>query len=207
VGQERETTLRVGAETARGTALFETDEILFRPAKKGERRIAIKLAAITKVEVASGHLRVTTAAGVADFELGAHAEKWAEKIRSPKGRLDKLGAKAGAEVVLVGAFDDALRPELEARGCAVATRLRAGHALVLFAAEAKKELVKVPALRGALADDGALWIVYPKGKQEIREADVLAAGRAAKLTDHKVARFSETHTALKFVIPPALRKT
>ena len=40
MGQERETTLRYAAETARGTALLETDEILFRPAKKGERRIA-----------------------------------------------------------------------------------------------------------------------------------------------------------------------
>ena len=30
---------------------------------------------------------------------------------------------------------------------------------------------------------------------------MLAAGRAAGLTDVKVARFSETHTALKFVVP------
>lgn len=35
--------------------------------------------------------------------------------------------------------------------------------------------------------------------------DVLQAGRQAGLTDTKVARFSGTHTALKFVIPLARR--
>ena len=57
----------------------------------------------------------------------------------------------------------------------------------------------------ALKSDGALWIVYPKGKQEIKEVDVLAAGRAAGLVDVKVVKFSDTHTALKFVRPKAER--
>jgi hypothetical protein len=50
-----------------------------------------------------------------------------------------------------------------------------------------------------------LWIVYPKGKSEIREIDVLAAGKAAGLVDVKVVAFSATHTALKFVRPKAKR--
>jgi hypothetical protein len=44
-------------------------------------------------------------------------------------------------------------------------------------------------------------VVYPKGKQEITENDVLKAGRQAGLVDTKVALFSDTHTALKFVVP------
>jgi hypothetical protein len=39
----------------------------------------------------------------------------------------------------------------------------------------------------------------------ITEGDVMAAGKAAGLVDVKVVRFSETHTAEKFVIPVALR--
>ena len=56
-----------------------------------------------------------------------------------------------------------------------------------------------------LKPDGALWIVYPKGVPEIREMDVLLAGREAGLKDTKVASFSATHTALRFVIPIAKR--
>lgn len=65
----------------------------------------------------------------------------------------------------------------------------------LYVAERREELVRVP----KLAAGAALWIVYPKGVAAIREAEVIAAGRGAGLKDVKVARFSATHTALKFV--------
>ncbi|MGA8767000.1 MAG: hypothetical protein WB559_08275 [Candidatus Acidiferrales bacterium] len=44
-----------------------------------------------------------------------------------------------------------------------------------------------------------------KGQKHIREADVIAAGKSVGLTDNKVCRFSDTHTALRFVIPLARR--
>jgi hypothetical protein len=50
-----------------------------------------------------------------------------------------------------------------------------------------------------------LWIVYPKGGKEIKEAHVLEAGRAAGLFDVKVVSLSATHTALKFVRPKVTR--
>jgi hypothetical protein len=52
---------------------------------------------------------------------------------------------------------------------------------------------------------GALWVVRPKGRREITESDVMAAGKAAGLVDVKVVSFSDTHTAEKFVIPVAQR--
>lgn len=55
------------------------------------------------------------------------------------------------------------------------------------------------------ASDGALWLVTPRGVSAVTEADALAAGRAAGLTDVKVVRFSDTHTAHKFVVPRANR--
>jgi hypothetical protein len=54
---------------------------------------------------------------------------------------------------------------------------------------------------GALKRNGAIRVVYPKGRKDITENDVRQAGLRAGLVDVKVARFSETHTALKFVIP------
>ena len=54
--------------------------------------------------------------------------------------------------------------------------------------------------------DGGVWIVYPKGRKDIREADVMAAGRDLGLKDNKTCRFSDTHTGLRFVIPVAERQ-
>jgi len=48
-------------------------------------------------------------------------------------------------------------------------------------------------------------VVNPKGVKTITEAEVLAAGKKAGLVDVKVVKFSETHTAHKFVIPKAKR--
>ena len=59
------------------------------------------------------------------------------------------------------------------------------------------EIPAARTIRGATV----LWIVYPKGKKEITENDVLSAGRKASLKDIKVVGFSATHTALKFVVP------
>ena len=47
--------------------------------------------------------------------------------------------------------------------------------------------------------------VRRKGRKDLTEGDVRAAGKAAGLVDVKVVRFSDTHTAEKFVIPVADR--
>jgi hypothetical protein len=73
--------------------------------------------------------------------------------------------------------------------------------LIFYGAAALADLDGIGALASGLPPQGALWVVYPKGRKDIRESDVLGAGRAAGLHDVKVARFSDTHTALKFVIP------
>jgi hypothetical protein len=81
--------------------------------------------------------------------------------------------------------------------------------MILLGAENLKSLERLKSLAGTIRKtkqkNGAIWIVYPKGQSHIRESDVMAAGKSAGLTDNKVCRFSETHTALRFVIPRAQR--
>jgi hypothetical protein len=76
---------------------------------------------------------------------------------------------------------------------------------ILLQADECADLEMLPALRSYLTPAGGVWIVAPKGVRQITELDVLHAGRAAELTDVKVARFSATHTAHRFVIPLAQR--
>jgi hypothetical protein len=140
------------------------------------------------------------------LELGAAAEKWARRILNPPSLLDKLGVKSGLSVRLAGEFDADFLDELRARGVEWTTRAsRANHDLIFFAAKTARDLAKLPRLAATMRPDGGLWVVYPKGVSVIREIDVLESGRAAGLKDIKVASFSATHTALKFVIPVAAR--
>ncbi|HEY1859733.1 MAG TPA: hypothetical protein VGG61_05240, partial [Gemmataceae bacterium] len=76
---------------------------------------------------------------------------------------------------------------------------------IFLGATAEAELKGIKKLLPSLGSNGALWIVYPKGRKEITELQVLNAGRAAGLSDIKVVSYSSTHTALKFVRPKDMR--
>src|SRR5690349_6216062 len=108
MGAEARGQLRVGETIHEGKALLETDELLFRGDKRGEARamrLAIPLASIRDVSGTNGALRVRYDGGDATFLLGAHGEKWAEKIRSPRSLIDKVDVKP-EHTVSVLALDD-----------------------------------------------------------------------------------------------------
>jgi hypothetical protein len=197
MGQEANCEVRFGGKVSLGKALLETDDIVFR----GDFRLSIPLKSIQSLETAGGVLRVTSPAGTALFHLGAQADKWAHKIRNPRTLADKLDVKPGMRVSLIGVADP-----LEGRTSDVTVGKAAKESdLIFFGAEAHKDLAKLRSLQKALKPNGAIWVVYPKGKDEITESAVLQAGRQAGLVDTKIARFSDTHTAHKFVIPLAKR--
>lgn len=208
MGQQLEARARLDGKPSNGTAMLETDYVLFRAAgkKAPAARAKILFRDIRSLHANAGWLRIGHAGGTLEIELGPRAEKWAEKIRSPRGLLDKIGVTPGAAVSLVGAAHEEFRSQLADRGCAIAQGTPArGAAFILFGAESREDLARAKPLAARLAPAGALWIVYPKGQKHITENDVIAAARAAGLKDVKVVGFSATHTALKFVIPLAKR--
>jgi hypothetical protein len=201
VGNEAKCVVRVGKQKARGKALLETAELLFR-SEDGALRLKFAFADIKSLDAAAGELRVQGREGAAIFELGANAAKWRDKILHPKTRMEKLGVQPGAAVCLIGTLEDDFLAELRAVTKNVSKdKIAAGAEVIFFTADASKDLSQVVKLAKSLKGAAALWIVYPKGHKEITENDVIAAGRDAGLKDVKVVGFSPTHTALKFVIP------
>ena len=198
MGQELNCRMHYQRRTIAGKACLETDHILFR----GAERLKIFFKDLLSVTVQGGLLHLDFPGGPVSFELGAAAEKWAVKILHPPSRADKLGVKPGLTVRLVGQFDVDFLDDLQ--GVEIAAG-RTKTDLIFLAAEDRDALAQIPKLAAALKPAGALWVVYPKGVQLIREIEVLDAGRAAGLKDTKVAAFSTTHTALRFVIPLAAR--
>ena len=201
MGNEANCVARFGKQKARGTALLETSELIFR-SEDGAMRMKFTFAEIKSAVATDGELRVEGPEGAAIFELGASAAKWCEKILHPKTRLEKLGIKPNAAVSLIGNFAADFLAELRALTKNVSNGKVAGDTeWIFFAGDSAKDLSQVAKLAKSLKGAAALWIVYPKGQQQITENDVLAAGRKSGLKDVKVVGFSPTHTGLKFVIP------
>ena len=90
-------------------------------------------------------------------------------------------------------------------GADVSARLRKASDAIFVAVESGADLRRIAGLAKSLAPAGALWAIRRKGVADASEALTMAAGKAAGLVDVKVVRFSETHTAEKFVRPKSKR--
>jgi hypothetical protein len=205
VEQETDCVVRYAGVVSQGTARLESEDIRFR----GEFGLTIPFSDVESVEARDGVLHVGFSAGEADFEIGALADRWAERIRNPRALIDKLDVKPGARVAVLGMVDDGhgtFWSQLRAR-----TEFVLEHSLasdldvIVLGVERRPDLEQIDALEPYLRRNGCIWIVAPRGQPHLTELDVLTAGRAAGLYDVKVARFSDTHTAHKFVIPRTRR--
>jgi hypothetical protein len=202
LGQELPCTVHFAGQTSSGRALLETSGLLFR----GDIRLKIPFVSIKELRAEGGDLRIRTEKGWAIFQIGPKADQWRERILHPKSLLEKLGVKPGEKVSLIGRLGPHFEKNLKAHG-AILTYAKSTVATpwTFLAADSRDDLSKVPRLRKSMKDAAALWIVYPKDLKSITERDVRGAGLNAGLTDVKVASFSPTHTALKFVIPKSSR--
>jgi Protein of unknown function (DUF3052) len=130
--------------------------------------------------------------------------------------LDKLGIRPGMRVAIVGEVeDDDEVPEEEgpfrARLAERTSDITDGHPkpdsdIVLVAADTSAELAALAELRSRIRPAGAIWVVSRKGRAAtLRDVEVIAAARDHGLVDNKVVSFSTRRTALRLVIPVALR--
>jgi hypothetical protein len=190
-------------QTSEGTAMLETEELIFR----GDFRVKVLLKEIESIKTQEGNLVVASPQGRLILELGPRAEKWASKILNPKSVIDKLGIKEGQRVSLVGLDDQTFLNQLKERGVEVFTggRAKKESDVIFLLAEEAKVLERLETLKASIKRDGAIWVVFPKGKQHIKEPEVIQKGREAGLVDTKIVAFSAIYSAHKFVIPVAER--
>ena len=84
--------------------------------------------------------------------------------------------------------------------------------IVFMAARDMRDLERLKEIKGWIEPNGAIWVIRPKGAgaarprdQRVgarvppREMDLIEAGLAAGLVDNKIASFSPTHSAMRFV--------
>jgi hypothetical protein len=186
-----------------GKLLLETDALIFR----GAARFAVRLVDITQVEAAEGWLEIGHAGGRARFDLGAAAERWAHAIRNPRTRVDKLDVKTTSKVAVDGVSESSFIDELGTRTPHVLdVQSTTELDLLFYQVDEPAGLTRLGVLRERIAQHGGIWVITPKGRRELGHDAIVAAAKAAGLIDTKTARFSDTHTALKLVIPRAQRR-
>ena len=124
---------------------------------------------------------------------------------SKRTLVDKLGIKPGARIIILNPPRDyeetlgELPPTTE-----VVDELEGRLDFIHFFTIEKSDLKRTfPSLRKALAQDGMLWISWPKGaskvKTDVNENIVRDIGLENDLVDVKVCAVDEIWSGLKFV--------
>jgi len=205
MGAEATCTATFKGQSSSGKARLETNVLQFR----GDAlKLSIPFKDIEKVGSCKGVLSVTSGGETASFDLGAAATKWADKIKNPPSRLQKIGVKPDWRASAIGIADERFLAELEeAVAHLFIGRVAKNSDAIFYGVSKAIQLTRLEKLKMSLAPDGALWIIRPKGCPDISERAVMDAGRAVGLVDVKVVSFSATHTAEKFVIPVAARRS
>jgi hypothetical protein len=201
MGREARCRVRFNDEVGEGKALLETDELVFR----GSFRLRIRFSDMASVEAVDGRLQVSFPGGTAAFELGTpEAGRWAERILHPPTLLDKLDVKPGARVAVLGVEEESFWAALHGRTGEIVSGGPAD--VVVWAVDGVAQLGALAEMEDWIQPDGAIWAVWRKGRSELTENHIREAALSSGLVDVKVARFSDSHSALKLVVPKARRR-
>jgi hypothetical protein len=208
VGYEAKCRVRViekgTAREADGTVLLETDELVVR----GEARVRVKRTSIQRVSRRAGAVTITAPSATITLALGEPAAtRWEKKLGEPPKRLiDKLDVKPEAAVLLIGTHDDELCEQLSERTSRLSRAGAAKNRDVVFVNVSRADdMTRIARANAAITDDGAIWVVHPKGPSGIADTAIFAKAKELGLTATKVARVSGTLTAEKLVRPLASR--
>lgn len=122
-------------------------------------------------------------------------------MATTKPLLDKLGVKPGAKVALVD-IDDAwfIKSLRDRTSDIVKGKPRTPCDLVFVGVKDLRELGQLKEIKSWIEPNGAIWLIRPKGRgSPLRDTDLIDAGLAAGLVDNKIASFSDTQGAMRFV--------
>ena len=190
------------AQRGKVRVLLETDELILR----GGVHVRVSRASLRHVRVSGGTVEVHYEGGTLHLTLGDAATKFAAKLAEPpKSRLAKMGIGSGACVAVINLEDTTFAAELRASHVTPSPRAGSRSEVIVLGVHRAADIARIARAAKVLADNGALWIVHPRGTAGVKDTDIFAAAKRAGLTYTKVARFSDTHTAEKLVIPVASR--
>jgi hypothetical protein len=118
-----------------------------------------------------------------------------------KPLLDRLGVKPSSKVAVVDLDDASFLKLLRGRTRDVVSgKPRSACDMVIFGVEKPSDLHRLREFKTWIEPNGAIWAVRRKGPgAPLRDTDLIEAGLAAGLVDNKIASFSDTHGAMRFV--------
>jgi hypothetical protein len=118
-----------------------------------------------------------------------------------KPLLDRLGVKPGMRIAVLGIEDAKFMEQLRGRAADIVLgKPRTACDIVFLGANDSRDLERLKQAKTWIEPNGAVWVIRTKGPgAPLRDTDLIDAGLAAGLVDNKIASFSDTQGAMRFV--------
>lgn len=197
MGKEMKAAVTVGTKKAQCNVLLEGTEIVIR----GEVKRKVPRERMKGLAAAGGVLSFVDGGDRVKIELGEKAAgAWLHAIENPRSRVEKLGVKAGMKVCVLGdAGGDAVAEVEAATGTKASRRLVKSADVVLLVVREVDELERLEVAKGSLATGGVVWVLWPKGRKDLRHEEVVASAKRLGLSQTKSVGFSEELSGLRLV--------
>jgi len=197
MGLEATCTAMLGGQRSKGTARLEEDTLRF----DGDFQVRWAFRDMGAIRVTGSTVVVEHPQGALRLELGDKAQKWYERLRTSRSRLDRLGISRNERVLLAGFDDPSFRAELAEREVDLArSPLRSDNDTIVGAVRRPEELARLTTWKSRMQPNGKMWVLWPRGGADLKEEDVRARGKQLGMVDVLVARFSDDWSALKLVV-------
>lgn len=203
MGTEVTAGVKIGTKRTEAKVLLETSAIIIR----GASGMTIPFKEMKSITSKDGVLSFSFKGKRIALVIGTKSGKWFEKITNPKSLLDKLGVTADSKVSVININDQKFLNDLQKKAGTVTVGKTAKDSdLIFYEVNSEKEAGHLASLKEYLTPNGGIWVLSLKGKRAtIKDGALMRIGKSCGLVDIKVVGFSDTHTALKFVIPVSQR--
>lgn len=197
MGFEATCTAMLGGQRSKGTARLEEDTLRF----DGDFQVRWAFRDMGAIRVTGSTVVIEHPQGALRLELGEKAQKWYERLRTSRSRLDRLGISRNERVLLAGFDDPSFRAELAEREVDLArSPLRSDNDTIVGAVRRPEELARLTTWKSRMQPNGKMWVLWPRNGADLKEEDVRARGKQLGMVDVLVARFSDDWSALKLVV-------
>lgn len=204
MGKERDATVSIDGISAPCRLLLEPGLLICR----GGHKHSFKIPLLAQLSSAGGVLSFRNGSSRVELHLAADADKWLDAIQNPRSRLQKLGILPGMKVAILAApADEPLGDIIDALDTPPVRRLASGLDLLFFFASEPGKLDRLSTIEPKLAPAGAVWTLWPKGRNDFTHDHVVAAANLAGLVQTKSLGFSPTFTALRLARPATKKKS
>jgi hypothetical protein len=204
MGQRANVKARIAGSDVGGQLYLDTEQVIFRGEKN---RVAIPVQGIKSARADGGTLVLIVGREKYEFVMGPVAQRWADRITNPRTLIQKLGVRPDSVMAYIGERDSELLSELERTSRAVQSELmRRDYDLVFVGIETPEELDRLDGVREWIKSNGSIWLIFPKGRRDLKDETIISKAKINGLVDNKIARISDRLTGMKLVIPLSLRK-